>query len=122
MIRTVEVGRAVLASSTQNLELWFTTLIDISSSQQATNIETLSSLRLLQYLSSGNVWVGRGNGMRVELVLSVRGAPFPKRQLQELRDKITRAPVSLLDLRRLSDLNIDLDLVSVEPEAFYFTR
>jgi hypothetical protein len=101
MTRTVEVGRAVLASSKENFELWLTTLIDISPSQQPTNIERLSSLCLLQYLSSGNAWVGRGNSMRIELVLSVRGMPFPKRELQELRDKITRAPVSLLNLHEI---------------------
>jgi hypothetical protein len=102
MTKTVEVGRAVLTSSKQTLELWLTTLIDISPSQQATNIEKLSSLCLLQCLSSGNVWVSRGNGMRIELVLSVRGAPFPKRQLQELRNKITQAPVSLLVPREIN--------------------
>lgn len=101
MTRTVEVGRAVLTSSTQHLELWLTTLIDISPAQHSTNIEKLSSLSLLHYLSSGDAWVGRGNGMHIEMVLNLRGEPFPRHELQELRDMITQAPVSLRGLSNI---------------------
>jgi hypothetical protein len=96
MARSVEVGRAVLASTTSNLELWLSTLIIISPSQNSIDTEQLSSHSLLFFLSSGNVWVGRGHGMRIEIALTVRGEPFPKVELQELRDNITQAPVRLL--------------------------
>jgi hypothetical protein len=94
MVRTVEVGRAVLASSTQHLELWLSTLITISPSQHSINVEQLSPHILLNFLSSGNVWVGRGRGLRVEIVLTLRGESFPQQAFQELMNIILQASVS----------------------------
>lgn len=96
MARTFEVGRAVLASTTQHLELWLSTLITLSSSQESIDLEQLSVHSLSRLLSSGHIWVGRGNGMRIELALTRRGEPFPKLELQMLREKIIQAPVRLL--------------------------
>jgi hypothetical protein len=94
MVRTVEVGRAVLASSAQHLELWLGTLITISPSQYSLDIEQLSSHLLLNFLSSGNAWVGRGRGLRVEIVLTLRGETFPQQAFQELMNMILQASVS----------------------------
>jgi hypothetical protein len=94
MSRTVEVGRAVLASSTQHLELWLTTLIVISPLQQWINIGQLSSRSILKHMSSGEVWVGRGNGLRLEISIMLRGEPFPLTEFQELLSSIIEAPVS----------------------------
>jgi hypothetical protein len=94
MARTVEVGRAVFASSAQHLELWLSTLITISPSQHSIDIEQLSPYSLLHLLSSGNVWVGRGHGLRVEIGLTWRGDTFPPREFQELINNIVQASVS----------------------------
>jgi len=94
MSRTIEVGRAVLASATHHLELWLTTLITVLPSQHSIDIQQLSSRAFMDLLTSGDVWVGRGNGMRVEVELTLRGEPLPHRQLQELVNNILSAPVS----------------------------
>lgn len=94
MARTIEVGRAVLASSTQRLELWLTTLITISPLQHSIDLQQLSSSSLLSLLSSGDIWVGRGHGMHVELQLTMRGEQLSRRQFQELTNNILEAPVS----------------------------
>jgi hypothetical protein len=94
MSRTVELGRAVLASSTQDLELWLTTLITISPSQHSINLQQLPVGSLLQLLSSGDVWVGRGHGMCVEVDLTLRGEPLPYQQFHDLVNSILEAPVS----------------------------
>jgi hypothetical protein len=94
MVRTVEVGRAVLAPSAQHLELWLGTLITILPVQHSIDIEQLSSHLLLNFLSSGNVWVGRGRGLRVEIILTLRGETFPQQAFQELMNMILQASVS----------------------------
>jgi hypothetical protein len=94
MSRVVELGRAVLASSTQNLELWLTTLITISPSQHSINLQQLSASSILQLLSSGDVWIGRGHGMCIELDLSLRGEQLPHQQFHDLINSILEAPVS----------------------------
>jgi hypothetical protein len=101
MDRTIEVGRAVLASSTQNLELWLTTLIVFLPSQQSINIGQLSSHSLLHHLSSGEVWVGRGNCLRLEVSVTLRGEPLPLSEFQELLSSLIEAPVSGLTYRRV---------------------
>ncbi|KAF2127246.1 hypothetical protein P153DRAFT_387792 [Dothidotthia symphoricarpi CBS 119687] len=93
MPRTIELGRAVLSSPATNLELWLTTLITISPQQDSTNIDQFSSASLLVLLSSGDVWVGRGNGLHIDLHLTLRGEPLAHRQLQELANNIVKAPV-----------------------------
>jgi hypothetical protein len=94
MSRAVEVGRAVLASSTQHLELWLTTLIIISPTQQSINIDQLSSHSILNQMASGRVWIGRGNGLRLEVSIMLRGEPFPINEFQELLNSLLEAPVS----------------------------
>jgi hypothetical protein len=96
MSRTIEVGRAVLTSSAQHQELWLRTLITISPSQHSIDLEQLSPHIILNLLSSGNVWVGRGHGMRVEIGLTWRGETFPQQELHELVNNIVQAPVSSL--------------------------
>lgn len=98
MSRRLEMGRAVLALSQQNIELWLTTLITISSPQRTINLEQLSSRYLLTFLSSGQVWVGRSDSTRIEIQLTLRGEPFPYLEFQDLLQSILQAPVSeLLD-------------------------
>ncbi|KAF2833612.1 hypothetical protein CC86DRAFT_311544 [Ophiobolus disseminans] len=93
MARTLEVGRAVLASSKYPIELWLTTLITISPTQHSIDIQQLSSRTVLSILSSGRVWVHRGNGLRLQLEITLRGEPLPHQQLQELTYDILSAPV-----------------------------
>ncbi|KAF1921935.1 hypothetical protein BDU57DRAFT_67452 [Ampelomyces quisqualis] len=95
MVRTLEVGRAVLASSTQHLELWLTTLIIISPSQHSIDLEQLSSHCLLRLLSSGNLWVDRGRAMPIQLSLTFQGEPLPFQDLRELVQNICQAPIWL---------------------------
>ncbi|KAH8730219.1 hypothetical protein GQ44DRAFT_756698 [Phaeosphaeriaceae sp. PMI808] len=93
MTKAIEVGRAVLASSTQHLELWLTTLVTISPSQHLVDIQQLSSDSIFRLFSSGNVWVGRGKGMRMEIQLTLRGEPLSFGQLQNLTNNIIAAPI-----------------------------
>ncbi|KAH3988960.1 hypothetical protein HBH98_184820 [Parastagonospora nodorum] len=93
MARTFEVGRAVLTSTTHNLELWLSTLITLSPSQDSIDVEQPSFHSLTRILSSSDIWVGRGNGMRIELALTHRGEPLPKLNLQMLREMIIQAPI-----------------------------
>jgi len=94
MARTIEVGRAVLSCPTHALELWLTTLITVSPLQQSIDLQQLSPCDLLSLLASGTIWVGRGNGMRVEIEVTLRGEQLPPQQLQELVSSIISAPVS----------------------------
>lgn len=95
MSRTIELGRAVLSSPTTSHELWLTTLITISPQQNSTNIEQYNPPFLLDLLSSGSVWVGRGNGLHIDLNLTLRGEPLGDRHLQELANRIVEAPASM---------------------------
>ncbi|KAF1849800.1 uncharacterized protein K460DRAFT_411618 [Cucurbitaria berberidis CBS 394.84] len=76
-----------------NLELWLTTLITISPQQDDINTQQLKPAQILEFMSTGNVWVRRGHGMHVELLLTLREEPLPYRQLQDLVEKILQAPV-----------------------------
>ena len=96
MSRTIELGRAVLDSSTAKLQLWVTTLITISPQQDSTNVQHLSPQALLELLLSGNVWVGRGNGMHFVLEITANGEPVGSRHLGELAEQIINAPVSAI--------------------------
>ena len=93
MPRTVEVGRAVLSSPATDLELWLTTLITVSFPQEATNMHHLRPTQFLEYLASGNVWVGRGVGFHMDLSLTLRGEPLPSEQTIPLTESILLAPV-----------------------------
>lgn len=92
--KQIELGRAVLATSTADLELWCKTLITISSQQQDINLERHSAASLLELLSSDDVWVGRGNGLHVDLNITFNRQPIADMQLQQLSDAILDAPAS----------------------------
>lgn len=119
------MGRAVLASSKQNIELWLTTLITISSTQQWINLKQYSSRYLLTFLSSGQVWIGRSGPTRLEICLTLRGEPFPRLELQDLLQSITQAPVSeprschAIQNDSLTEVS---DVVSIEAETYLSRR
>jgi hypothetical protein len=45
-------------------------------------------------MASGRVWIGRGNGLRLEVSIMLRGEPFPINEFQELLNSLLEAPVS----------------------------
>ncbi|KAF2117753.1 hypothetical protein BDV96DRAFT_644094 [Lophiotrema nucula] len=92
MSRTVELGRAVLQSTGAQLQLWLTTLITISPEQATTNLNKLSHAALLELLSSGDVWVRRGNGMHLVLELTVLGEHLDQLNTERLARGIINAP------------------------------
>lgn len=94
MHKSIELGRAVLSTSTSDLELWLKTLITISPQQECTNFDQHNVGSLLELLSSGEVWVGRGNGLYIELELTLRGQPPANEQLRQLSEVILGATVS----------------------------
>jgi hypothetical protein len=98
MSRSIELGRAVLCSSTTNLELWLTTLITLSLTDE-NNMQQLKSAHLLDYLASGDIWVGRSHGMHARLKISIGEEPLAHRHLRDLTDAILQAPVGALTLR-----------------------
>lgn len=95
MLRSIELGRAVLCLPGTNLELWLSTLITISLKQDKINIQQLKSVQLLNLLSSGKVWLHRGLGMYVDLYVTLRGEPVSHAQLQDLSQILLTAPVSV---------------------------
>ncbi|CAO2658622.1 Nn.00g063450.m01.CDS01 [Neocucurbitaria sp. VM-36] len=76
-----------------HLELWLTTLITISPQQEDIDLQQLKPSQLLDLLSSGNVWVCRGSGSHIELLITVREEPLAHKQLQDLVESILQAPV-----------------------------
>lgn len=107
MPKSVELGRAVLSASTANVELWLRTLITISPQQDSTNLEQRDATSILDLLSSGEVWVGRGKGLHMDLDLTLRGQPLADEQLQQLSEAMLEAPVSTLDATEHSFAYID---------------
>jgi hypothetical protein len=101
MYKSVELGRAVLSTSTTNLELWLKTLITVSPEQECTNLgqqlEQHTATSLLDRLSSGEVWVGCGNGLHIELMITFGGQPLADEQLRQLSECILVAPVRTLE-------------------------
>ncbi|KAK7181542.1 hypothetical protein DPSP01_008937 [Paraphaeosphaeria sporulosa] len=99
MSRTIELGRAVIAMQAANIELWLTTLITLSpdlNNPAAQNIsfdaDNLEIDTLLDYMSSGNVWVKRGNDMHMSFNCTKLGQPLDSHGLQQLGDCIVNAP------------------------------
>jgi len=92
--RTIELGRAVLASQTTNLELWLTTLITFSPQQDGVNLQQLGSNAFIEYISSGDVWVDRACGMLINFDINLKGEPLQSGQLRQLGNSIVNAPVS----------------------------
>jgi hypothetical protein len=93
MSRSIELGRAVLCSPSTNLELWLTTLITLSLTPDGNNMQQLKPARLLDHLASGDVWVGRGHGMHMKLMLTLGEEPLNQKHLEDLTNAILRAPV-----------------------------
>ncbi|KAF3044820.1 hypothetical protein E8E12_010920 [Didymella heteroderae] len=92
MRKSIELGRAVLSTSTANFELWLRTLITISPQQKYTNLEQLDASSTLSLLSSGDVWVGRGHGLYIDLDITLRGQHLAGEQLQQLSEAVLEAP------------------------------
>lgn len=95
MHKSIELGRAVLSTSFTNLELWLKTLIRISPQQECINFEQHNAISLSSLLSSGEVWVGRGNGLYIDLDLTFKGQPIADEQLQHLSKALLGAPVRI---------------------------
>jgi hypothetical protein len=96
MSRTIELGRAVLSLQSTKQELWLTTLITISPLQATTDLQQLNESETIRLLSSGNVWVGRGNGMQLLFDIKARREPLSNDQLRHVADSIVNAPVGEL--------------------------
>ncbi|KAJ4357873.1 uncharacterized protein N0V89_002450 [Didymosphaeria variabile] len=97
--RTVELGRAVIALQSANIELWLTTLITLSpdtirppAQQNSVDLQNFEATDLLEHLSLGNVWVRRGNDMHMFLDCTKLGRPLDSHHLQQLGDSIVNAP------------------------------
>jgi hypothetical protein len=119
MRKSVELGRAVLSTSTANLELWLRTLITISPQQQCTNLEQRDAASILSLLSSGDVWVGRGNGLYMDLDITLRGKPLADEQLQQLSEAMLEAPVSMVDAYRVSvTYKVHTGMGAATPQSF----
>lgn len=119
MRRSIELGRAVLSTSTANLELWLKTLITISPKQQYTELEQRDANSILSLLSSGDVWVGRGNGLYMDLDITLRGQPLAYEQLQQLYEAMLEAPVSTLNACTLFVAHqVFTGMVTAAPSAF----
>ncbi|KAG9186399.1 hypothetical protein G6011_02955 [Alternaria panax] len=93
MSKSIELGRAVLSSPATDHELWLTTLITISSKEDATYLHQLTSSQLLDMLISANTWVKRGHDMHIQMRLNLREESLPRKQLQDLTDAVLSAPV-----------------------------
>ncbi|KAF7672493.1 hypothetical protein GT037_009524 [Alternaria burnsii] len=93
MSKLIELGRAVLSSPATNHELWLTTLITLSSREDATYLQRLTSPQCLDFLISGKTWVKRGQHMHIEIRLNLREDSLPDKQLQDLADAVLHAPV-----------------------------
>lgn len=94
MHKPIELGRAVLSTPNTNLELWLRTLITVSPQHECTKFEQYNALSLLGLFSSGEAWVGRGNGLCIDLDLTFRGRPLADKQLQQLSEAILGGPAS----------------------------
>ncbi|KAF2266581.1 hypothetical protein CC78DRAFT_614767 [Lojkania enalia] len=88
MTRIVELGRAVLSLQSAQLQLWLTTLITVSPQRESINFWQLNDSALLDFLLSGDSWVCRGNGMYIQIQLSVQGEPLARADTDELAGNI----------------------------------
>ncbi|KAL5455324.1 hypothetical protein PMIN06_004557 [Paraphaeosphaeria minitans] len=84
---------------TANIELWLTTLIALSpgtnnlaAQNSGIDLQNLEIDTLIDYLSSGNVWVKRGNDMHMTFNCTKLGRPLDSHGLQQLGDCIVNAP------------------------------
>jgi hypothetical protein len=94
MLRTIELGRAVLLSPSTKLELWLTTLITVSPAQDAIDLQHLTDNETISLLTSGNVWVQRASGMHLSLDITVHRERLNNDKLRQLANSIINAPVS----------------------------
>ncbi|ORY09348.1 hypothetical protein BCR34DRAFT_372383 [Clohesyomyces aquaticus] len=93
MSRTVELGRAVLCSSSSQLQLWLKTLITLSPQQDATNLHHLDKNAFIEHLVEQNAWVCRGIGLHFTLQLSFQGKPLCRQEIGDLGRMILNAQV-----------------------------
>ncbi|KAF2002732.1 hypothetical protein P154DRAFT_618448 [Amniculicola lignicola CBS 123094] len=91
MARTIELGRAVLSSTTA--QLWLRTLITLSPQQGSIDIQQHTQAALLGLLHSGDFWICRGNGMHIALELTIEGEPLDSETRNSLAERIIKAPV-----------------------------
>ncbi|KAH6639483.1 hypothetical protein C7974DRAFT_132447 [Boeremia exigua] len=93
MHRSIELGRAVFSIAATDLELWLRTLITISPQQQCTDLGQHDEASLLDILTSGKVWVCRGNSLYIDMEVTFKGQPVAEDQLRQLSEAILVAPV-----------------------------
>ncbi|PVH94643.1 hypothetical protein DM02DRAFT_676054 [Periconia macrospinosa] len=91
MLRTVELGRAVITTET-SLELWLTTLITLSSKQNCIDLEQLSNSALISFLTSGGACVYRSECMSLVSDITMRGEPVDRDDMESLAARIVNAP------------------------------
>ncbi|KAH9881170.1 hypothetical protein J1614_001665 [Plenodomus biglobosus] len=93
MLRTLELGRAVLGSAAPDLELWLTTFITLLIPQPNTGLQQMCASSLFDLLSSGNVWVGRGYDMHLIIEPILGEEPLTDKHLQRLTECVVQAPL-----------------------------
>ena len=94
----------MVALPSVDLELWLTTLITISpdtatypAQHQTINLKNIEMIALLDYLSTGNVWVSRGTAMHMTFKLKKLEEPLSRQCLQHLGNSLINAPVGQSD-------------------------
>ncbi|KAF2740677.1 hypothetical protein EJ04DRAFT_558666 [Polyplosphaeria fusca] len=92
MSRTLELGRAVLDSTNAGLQLWFTTLITVSTEQLSNDTAQHSQSDILDLLLSEDILVDRGHGMNMVLDIAIQGEPIHAIDRKQLLQKILNAP------------------------------
>ncbi|KAH7125438.1 hypothetical protein B0J11DRAFT_306723 [Dendryphion nanum] len=93
MTKTIELGRAVIASADSGIQLWSTTLITLSPLERSFDTQALDHFSLVQLVHSGYVWVCRGNGLYLDIKLTTQGENLRGAELSQLANKLMNAPV-----------------------------
>lgn len=108
MLRTVELGRAVISATETTLELWLTALITLSPNQDCINFDQLNHPALFDLLTSGEVWVDQVENMQFVLDVSVRGEPIDRLKMRPLAERIVDAPVSSKNITHSKSADIHI--------------
>jgi hypothetical protein len=104
MSRSIELGRAVFAIQSTNLELWLTTLITLSpdtinhSERNSIDLHSFEATELLEFIATGNAWVQRGNSMHMTLNFKKFGKPLDSHSLLQLGESLVHGPVSCVSV------------------------
>ncbi|KAH9881389.1 hypothetical protein IAQ61_000113 [Plenodomus lingam] len=93
MLRTLELGRAVLGSAAPHLELWLTTSITLLIPQPNTTLQQMDTASLFHLLSSGHVWAARGHDMHLIFEPTLGEEPLAANHLQRLTMCLLQAPL-----------------------------